>query len=161
LGNERVRDVEDGLARSVVLLERDDCRARKLLREVEDVAEVRAAEGIDALRVVTDDRDIVVRTAHRPEDSGLEEIGVLILVDQQMVVHAGDLLGEGRRGVQHHQPEQQQIVIVDEVAAGLAVRIVGIDANDVVRELGEARELFLEDALHRKVGVDVTRVDVA
>src|SRR3982751_1325632 len=31
-GDERVRDVEDRLGRAVILLERDDCRVRKLAR---------------------------------------------------------------------------------------------------------------------------------
>ena len=59
--DQRVRDVEDRLRRAIVLLERHDRRAGELLREIEDVAEVRAAERVDALRVVADDGDVLVR----------------------------------------------------------------------------------------------------
>ena len=57
----RVRDVENRLRRAIVVLERDDGRSFELLREVEHVAEVRAAEGVDALRIVADDGDVPVR----------------------------------------------------------------------------------------------------
>ena len=83
-----VRDVEDRLRRAVVLRERDERRAGKLPREVEDVAEVRAAERVDALRVVADDGEFAMRRAHAAEDARLEEVGVLVLVDEHVVVHA-------------------------------------------------------------------------
>ncbi len=77
-----------------------------------------------------------------------------------MVVHPGNLVGESGRRLEHHQPEQQQIVVVDEVPARLSVGVVGVDTNHVVRELGETWKLLLEDSLNRNVGVDVARVDV-
>ena len=73
-------------------------RAGKLPREVEDVAEVRAAERVDALRVVADDGEVAMRAAHAAEDARLQQVGVLVLVDQHVVVQAGDPRRElGRR----------------------------------------------------------------
>ena len=52
---------ENGRRRAVVLLERDDARTGKLVRKIEDIANGRAAERINALRVVTHHRDFAVR----------------------------------------------------------------------------------------------------
>jgi len=82
------------LRRAVVLLERDDARAAELLREVEDVAEVGAAERVNALRVVADDRDVLVRAATGAEHSRLEKIRVLVFVDQDVIVQTGDAVGQ-------------------------------------------------------------------
>ena len=48
----RVGDVEHGLCGAVVLLKPDDPRSGEQLGEVEDVADVRAPEGVDGLGVV-------------------------------------------------------------------------------------------------------------
>src|SRR5439155_2394755 len=45
--DDRVGEVEDGLRRAVVVLELDDSGVGKGLREVHDVAEGGAAEGVD------------------------------------------------------------------------------------------------------------------
>ena len=107
--------LEDRLRRAVVLLERDDRRAGELLREVEDVPEVRAAEGVDALRVVSDDRDVAVRLAHSAKNPRLQHVRVLIFVHEDVVVQPGDLLPELRRRLEHQRPEEQQVVVVDEI----------------------------------------------
>ncbi len=115
--DERVGGVEDGLRGAVVLLERHDGRARELAREVEDVADRRAAEGVDALRVVADDRDVAVHAAHPLEDARLEDVGVLVLVDEDVVVERADPVADcaGGLGLEQHRPVEQEVVVVDEV----------------------------------------------
>ena len=61
-----VRGVEDGLGRAVVLLEQDRGGVREVLLEVEDVADVGAAEGVDRLVGVTDDHQLGGRRSARP-----------------------------------------------------------------------------------------------
>ena len=62
LRDDRVGGVEDQLRRAVVLLELHDRRVREVALEVEDVAEVRAAPGVDRLVVVADDAQVAVRS---------------------------------------------------------------------------------------------------
>ena len=47
VGDDGVRGAEDGVRRAVVLLERDELRAGEVALELEDVADVGSAEGVD------------------------------------------------------------------------------------------------------------------
>ena len=129
-------------------------------RELENVPEARAAERVDALRVVAHDRDVPVAAAHPAQDARLEQVRVLVLVDENVVVESTDAVGERRRLLEHQRPEEQQVVVVDEIALRFAARVLGEDAHDVARELRELRKLVGEDVLDRALGVEVPRVDV-
>ena len=131
--------VEDRLRRAVVLLQRDERRAGELPREVEDVPEVRAAERVDALRVVADDGELPMARAHAAKDARLEQVGVLVLVDEHVVVEAGDARAEGGRRLEHRRPEEQEVVVVDEVPLLLSQRVVGEEPDDLLLVLEELR----------------------
>jgi len=76
-----MRGVEDRLRRAVVLVEDDDAGVGEIVLEVEDVANVGAAPGVNGLVRVADDADVaVVRRPLLGEDV-LGDIGVLELVD--------------------------------------------------------------------------------
>ena len=64
-GDDRVGGRQDRLRRAVVLLEQDRLRVGIVLLEVEDVADRRAAEGIDRLVGVADDAQLRRRHAER------------------------------------------------------------------------------------------------
>ena len=63
--DDRVRRVEDRLRRAVVLLEQDRRRVRVVALELEDVADRRAAEGVDRLVGVADDGELGGRVLPR------------------------------------------------------------------------------------------------
>ncbi len=158
-GDERVGDVEDGLRGAVVLLERHDRGAGELGRKVEDVANRGAAERVDALRVVADDGDVPVSAGHPLEDARLEEVRVLILVHEHVIVEPGDAAAELLVG-EHAGPEEEQVVVVHEIALGLPLRVVGEHADDLLPLVEELRELVAQDGLDRELGVHVPGVDV-
>jgi hypothetical protein len=136
-GHHGVGGVEHRLARAVVLLERDHARARELLREVEDVAVVRAAEAVDALRVVAHGGHVAVAgalgAAHIPARMRACSTFVSWYSSTSTCRTARRSAGRARRGVEHRRPEEQQVVVVDEVAAGLALRVVAEHAQHVGR----------------------------
>ena len=158
--DQRVGEREDRCRGAIVLGERDERRAGKRLRKVEDVAEVRTAERVDALRVVADDGDPAMRRAHAAEDARLEQVGVLVLVDEHVVVQAGDARREGRRRLEHRRPEQQEVVVVDEVPLLLPQCVVGEERDDLLLVLEEVRHLAVQQLVERELGVDVPRVEV-
>lgn len=84
--DDRVRRIENARGRAVVLLELDHLRARKMLRELEDVADVRAAPRIDALVIVADHAEVAAFADQHLDDRELRGVRVLILVDQQIAV---------------------------------------------------------------------------
>ena len=93
------------VANDRLLRERDDVRggavvgpemylagAGEGLPEVADVLDPRAAEAVDALRVVPDAEDVRFFAGHEPaQEPHLAAVRVLELVDQNVVVEAGDL----------------------------------------------------------------------
>src|SRR5205814_8976396 len=62
--DQRVHNIEDRLCRAIVLLECHQPRARALPRKIEATVNVGASERVDALRVVSDDGYVLVRSTH-------------------------------------------------------------------------------------------------
>jgi hypothetical protein len=62
-------------------------RRRELLREIQDVPHRGGPEGIDRLRVVADHAQTAPIRLHAEQDLRLQGVGVLVLVDQDMVEH--------------------------------------------------------------------------
>ena len=74
---------------------------------------------------------------------------------------AGDAVGERRRLLEHQRPEEQQVVVVDEIALRFAAGVLGEDADDLARELDELRDTRRSRiSLDRALGVEVPRIDV-
>ena len=84
---------EDVRGGAVVLLEADHLRAGKILLEAEDVADLGAAPAVDRLVVVADAADVVVGAGEEAEPEVLGDVGVLVLVDED-VAEPALVLGE-------------------------------------------------------------------
>ena len=63
---------------------------RIVLLEVEDVLDLGSTEGIDGLRVITHHTDVLMELTQLLQDEILREVGVLILVDHDVVETSGD-----------------------------------------------------------------------
>ena len=85
VGDDRVGGVEDGLRAAVVLVEHDGGDLGERLLELQDVAEVGAAEPVDRLVRVADDGDVVVAAGEQQDDLVLRLVGVLVLVDEDVL----------------------------------------------------------------------------
>src|SRR5439155_17340920 len=158
--DQRIGDAQDRLRRAVVLLERNHRRARKLPGEVENVPKVRAAKGVDTLRVVADDGNVPVRAAHAAEDACLEHVRILILVDEYVVVEPGNLLPQLGGRLEQQRPEKQQVIVIDEISFLLSPRVVGVDFGEILEVIDELRVRVSNDVLDRDLGVDVPGIDV-
>jgi heavy metal translocating P-type ATPase/RND family efflux transporter MFP subunit len=162
LGGERDDGVgrgEDRLGRAIIAVERDDLRRRReALRKLENVAHSGGAEGVDGLRIVADDGEPLALGLQGEQDGGLEAIGVLIFVDENMIEAAADLLGE--RVVLHHlRPIEQEIIVIEHILRLLRLDIGGEQSAQLVmpaRAPGEGAEQRL---LERDFGVHGAGVD--
>ena len=106
---------ENGLGRAVVAIECDDLGGRgKLLREVKNVAHGGGAEGIDRLGVVPHHRQAMSIRLEGEEDGGLQPVGVLVFVNQDMVEARSHGGGDHRLG-HHMRPPEQEVVIVEHI----------------------------------------------
>ncbi len=155
-----VRRGQDRRDRAVVLLELDDRGAREPLGELQDVAHRGGAEPVDRLRVVADDGEVLrrVRWAHAVQDVGLQRVGVLVLVDQDVVEHAGERCA-GRLTACEGLPEQQQVVVVQHVLPALAGGVGGEDLADAVDLVEAPWVVVLQYVGERIAGVHGAGVD--
>ena len=155
----RVGCVEDRPRRAIVALERHDARGRiELRRKVEDVAHGRGAEAVDRLGVVTDDGHAKAVGLEAAQDSRLQAIRVLVLVDQNVIEAPADLRTD-RRLVHHCRPVEQQVVVVEH-----ELRLLGGDIRVEQRlQLGFAartpREDLAKHVRQRCLAVDDAAVD--
>ncbi len=90
LGDDPVGRFQDRLGAAVVLFQLDDRRPRKLFGKVEDVADRGPAKRIDRLGVVPDHGQARAVRAKLLEDSGLDGVRVLVLIDQDAVEPLAD-----------------------------------------------------------------------
>src|SRR5678815_6143379 len=70
--NDLVRHIQNRLRAAVILFELDDSCFGEVLGKVHDVAEIGAAEGIYALRIITDHGDVLMSSGEQAHDLGLE-----------------------------------------------------------------------------------------
>ena len=113
-----MRAVEDRRQRAVVAPQHDRPRRPVAIPELEDVADRGAAEAIDRLVVVADDRDVPMALREQRDELRLRPVGVLELVDQDVAVAA--LQRIARRGGLAQQPQRQRDLIPEVDRAVLA-----------------------------------------
>jgi len=158
-GEQGIGRIQDRLDGAVVLLERDDLgRTGELAREVEDVLDPCSPERVDRLGVVPHDHHAGPVWLQARQDLRLQRVGVLVLVDQDLVEGPADLRCDGRL-VHQHAPVEKEVVVVEDPVRLLA-RDVGAEQRAQlllpVRAPGEALgEYFAElAALVHAVRVD-------
>ena len=96
VGDHGVGRVEDLLRGAVVLLQADDLRVGVVALELEDVADVGAAPGVDALVVVADHGEVAVLAGEQVGQAVLGVVGVLVLVHQHEAEGAAGSARAGR-----------------------------------------------------------------
>ena len=130
LRHQRVGRIEHGLRRAVVLFERHHARLRiESTRELADILDRRGTERVDRLRVVPHDRDARAVGPERRENSRLEAVRVLVLVDQHVIEARADSRGDVALG--HQQlPVEQQVVVVEELLGNLGVDVLATQRRE-------------------------------
>ena len=123
-------------------------------RKFEDVLEIRAAPGVDALRVVAHDGDVVMPFGEQVNQVALELVRVLVFVHENelepalvMFAHVGVLL-------QQPEPEREQVVEIHRVGRAFAGGVTLLHVGDLPGDLLEIIELLLEN-----FGGGLVRVD--
>ena len=132
-----VGSIEDRLGGPVVLLELHDLGIRVVALEVEDVAQVGAAPRVDALVIVAHHRQVAVLGGQQAAEQVLRAIGVLVLVDQDLLpapLVAGQHI---RILLEQEDRAHQQVVEVDRVVLGQLALVCLVDAGgSLVVEVG-------------------------
>jgi hypothetical protein len=85
---------EDVLGRAVVALQLDDLGAREVTLEAQDVVHLGSAPAVDRLIIVADAADVAGRGGQEPQPQVLGDVGVLILVHQNVAEPAAVFLSQ-------------------------------------------------------------------
>jgi hypothetical protein len=139
-----IRRREDVAGGAIVLLQPDHLGAGKILLEAQDVADFGAAPAIDRLVVVADAADVAamsvrIRRRQQAQPEILGDIGVLILVDEDVAEEAAIAGQHVRVRLEDAHHMQQQIAEIDGVERAQAGLILGVErpaAAGVLRRLG-------------------------
>ena len=112
VGDDRAGGFKNDLRGAVVLLEADDAGVGKIFFELENVANVGAAPGIDALILVADGADVLVLAGQQLHQLVLRTVGVLVLVDQYILIAALVALAHFAGDFEQARGFEQQVVEV-------------------------------------------------
>ena len=119
---------EDMRGRAVVALQADDPGAGEVALEAQDVADLGAAPRVDRLVVVADAAQVVMALRQRPQPQVLGDVGVLVLVDQNVAELALVLAGDLRMLAEQGQDVQQQVAEVGGVERAQPLLVFGVEA---------------------------------
>ena len=122
---------------AVVLLKVVGDGFRVARREVEDVGDVGAAEGVDGLAVVADDHDGAVSCGHEVDDFALDGVGVLELIDEEVVEAALECLADVVVFAEEAAPEDEEVVEVGDAGLELSALVERDTVADLCCERGE------------------------
>ncbi len=120
--------VEDDLRRAIVLLQHNRPRRGEVAVEVLDVAIVRATPLVDRLVGIAHSEDVVVVAGQLAQQAILRGVGVLELVDEDVVVALLVLLQHVRPLVEQQHRLHQQVVKVHGVVGLQGQLVVFVDA---------------------------------
>ncbi len=149
-GAERaVGEAEDLGRGAVVGLDAVDDRALVPVGERHDVLEVGAAPRVDALGVVAHGHDAVVR-GEPVHDLGLDGVGVLVFVDEDVAEAVVEILGDVRGLGEELQPELEEVVVVGDLVLALLLLVGGGEGREAVADLAVLREVALDGLVDRR-----------
>ena len=158
LRDHRIRRIQNGLRRTVVLFEHDGLRVREVLFEILDVADVGTAEGVYGLIGVTDDGNPGGSDPARARgmrigllariDAGefthqyvLGVIGVLILVHENVTEFVPVIIARLRARSEQFDGAHDQIVEVHGVGLGQTVLVFGVHHGEQFLDVVEPPQL--------------------
>ncbi len=162
--DQRVRRLQDGLRRTVVRAQQDGLRGRVVPLKVEDVAYVRSAEFVDALVGIAHHEQVRVVLAELPGDRVLRQIGVLILIHQQVFPPRVATGPQFLVLLQGHGRQVQQVVEIERVGLPQSLLVGGVGQCHLLRPVigglrlvgcgGKQQVLGLGDGGAHPVGVE-------
>src|SRR3990170_2509716 len=146
-GDDAVGGIQDRLGGAVVLIQDDHRGVREIVLEVEDVADVGGAPGIDRLVGVADDADVAVTARPLLRQDVLRDVRVLELIDVDVLVALGVLLQHLLALLEqlHRLVEDiveveggvllQDVLVAEEYARGHLLEVVGDEGGELARPL--------------------------
>jgi len=87
------------------------------------------------------------------DDLGLERVGVLILVDEDVAEALGKMLGDLGGVAEELEPKLEQVVVVDDVLLAFLFGVGGGEGREAMGNLAVLRELVGDGLREGELGV--------
>ena len=130
VADDGVGGVEDRLAGAVVLVEHDQAGVGEGPLELEQVAHLGPPEAVDALVGVADDADVATRLAELDHELVLGDVGVLVLVDEDLLEAVLVVLEHVGMLAEHAHGADEEVVEVHRVRGHEAPLVLGVGLGD-------------------------------
>jgi len=144
-----ISNVENLLGAAIVDFQLDDTRAREALGELEDIAEISAAEGVDALAVVAHHHHVAAAAGQELYYPVLHRVGVLVFVDHDVTIAALQFPPDGFVGFHEFDQLKQQIVEVHHAAISLELFVLAPDGFHLLDEFNVVWIVIVYDEFQR------------
>ena len=152
--NGGVGDIQNARHAAVVCFDFEDLRPGVCLGKTQDVFKIRPAPGVDALGIVAYDHHIPVVCCKKVDEFGLEAVGVLILIDEDVLKLALVLRGDVGLGQEKFEGLGEEVVEVHRVCLLFSRFVGGLNAFDVLGEGNEVSVFFDQHFGYGEAGVD-------
>ena len=150
VGDERIRRLEDVVGGAVILFQTNGLRAGEIVGEFLNILDFRASPPVDALVVITDDKDITLTAGQQPHPLVLDGVGILEFVHQhvlepfpvmgqQIRVIAPEFVGAQQQLAEIHQSAALAFLLIDRVD----LPVLALNRLAVVGQIGRALEFIL------------------
>ena len=132
VGDHRRGRLQNVLRRAIVLLQPDDLGLGEVLLKLKNVADVGATPGVDRLILVSHGANIVVLARQHAHEFVLGAVGVLVLVDQQVLEAPVVVFANLRRGFQQAHSFEQKVVEIERVRLAQFLAILLVQVGDAL-----------------------------
>ena len=160
-GDGGVGDLQNFRRAAVIGFDLENFRVGITFWEFEDVFEIRAAPRVNALRVVADDRDVLMPPGQQVNQVALELVRVLIFVHEDELKAALIMFAHVGMVLKQLEPERKQVVEVHRVGSAFAGRVTFPQVGDLHGELREIIVLLIQNFIGGFVRVDCERKNFA
>ena len=142
-GDQPVGPGDDLAGGTIVVLQANDLGVGPVALEVQDVRDLRAPPAIDRLVVVAHDAQVAMCGSQGLDDAILAAVGVLVLVDQEMIEAFGLRVADFGEAGEKFLGQQQQVVEIDGAGRlqGLLIAAIGRGGQMFLVGLGDGDRL--------------------
>ncbi len=112
--NDRIGYSENCLAGTVIFLQLDQFHIRKNPWEIHDVTEISPSETVYGLWIIPYDHNVVERVGGKPDNVGLDQVGVLVFIHHDVGKSVWNGLPDLWNLCKKPLPVHEQVVIIHE-----------------------------------------------
>ena len=135
------------------MLQLEDRGAGKVFGEGKDVTKVGPTKAIDALRIVADGHHVAMDRGKLPDEPGLEPVGILILIDEDVAAQGRHLPPDVLMLLEEAERAGEQVVVIHQAVALLVALVILLERQEIFQIISKLRIACFEDVFERPFSI--------